>query len=307
MTYEKQIINNKFSLPLSWIYNFNLSKPKFHYEEDKTSWISLLECPNTIDFNNFIDEKIIRDKKLIIRGCSKIHKKILDNKCCESIITGQEAILETNKDYFEKKSLKELIRRGFRNGNVTELPYSVENRKLLNQFYQLTIHSDEPRLKNLFFDNFLDAMNLFVFSKNDDLNNIDNWFGAVLLSQNSKAKLHTELLLRRKNAPIGIMECLIFEIFHLYKNSSIKEISLGEVPFLTSSVKLSVKERFFIYVGKSLRFAYNYEGLFHFKNKFSPKWEDLYLCSYPKIKLYDLIKLGSESNFFSLIKYKILN
>ncbi|MBI9071681.1 MAG: DUF2156 domain-containing protein [Melioribacteraceae bacterium] len=176
----------------------------------------------------------------------------------------------------------------------------------LQEFYKYTTHSNEPKLKNLFYDNIFEGMSFFVFYKNNNFYSVQNWLGAILLSQNSSIKLHTELLLRRKDAPVGIMEALIFEIFNTLDKSGFSELSLGEVPFVESDIGISLQNIIFIKTGKLLNFAYNYNGLFNFKNKFNPEWNNLFLCGFPKITIWDLFNLSVKSNFLSLVIKKSL-
>ena len=73
------------------------------------------------------------------------------------------------------------------------------------------------------------------------------------------------------------------------------------MPFLKDPSVRSFKERFTGAAGRRLKFAYNYEGLFHFKDKFSPRWEPVYICANPGINYLSLLRLFVKSNFLSLI------
>jgi lysylphosphatidylglycerol synthetase-like protein (DUF2156 family) len=130
-----------------------------------------------------------------------------------------------------------------------------------------------------------------------------------MVGRNSPEKFHVELLLRKKTAPIGVMEALIFQTFENLKNSDAKELSLGEVPFITSTNKniFNTKEFIINSVGKIFHFAYNYQGLYYFKNKFNPHWNDLYLCGKPNIGFTDLIMLSQKTNFTRLMFYKLFS
>jgi lysylphosphatidylglycerol synthetase-like protein (DUF2156 family) len=59
------------------------------------------------------------------------------------------------------------------------------------------------------------------------------------------------------------------------------------------------------FIGRRLRFAYNYKGLYLFKNKFSPTWIDYYFCIKPKLTFYVLIKVLIKTNLHKIIINKL--
>lgn len=297
-------MTNLTNLPLSWIYS---PSNKFIVDEvnlfrDESIWLSLVQSPKI----NFIDEIIdlYPDKKILLRGCDESISSELLKHGYNKINTGREAVLNFNTNHFSKKSLKELIRRGSRHGNVVEYNYSKNVEEKLSAFKNETLHAKKPQLKNLFRDKFLEEMRLFVFE-----NHKKEWLGAVMVSKNSETKFHTELLLRKKSAPVGIMESLIFYTFQKLKSTGAKEFSLGEVPFITSTNKniFNTKEFIINSIGKSLHLAYNYKGLYKFKNKFNPHWNDIYLCGKPNISFMDLVLLSQKTNFTRLILFKLFS
>lgn len=296
-------MTNLKNLPLSWIYSSagnSIIDPVPLFRSDSI-WLALLQLPEM----DFIEEVVNKysDKKILIRGCDDEISQQLIKHNFKRVGTGREAVLRFNTDHFKKKSLKELIRRGTRHGNVVEYPYSSEIEKKLYRFRYNTRHAKKPQLKSLFWDKFLIEMRLFVFEDHQK-----DWLGAVMVSRNSPSKFHSELLLRKRTAPVGVMEALIFNIFEMLKESDAEEFSLGEVPFITSTNRNIVNTKEFIInsVGKFFHFAYNYQGLYNFKNKFNPHWNDLYLCGKPNIGFTDLIRLSQKTNFLRLMFYKLL-
>ncbi len=103
------------------------------------------------------------------------------------------------------------------------------------------------------------------------------------------------------------MEALIYSVFEILKQSGKKELSLGEVPFIldipitTSFYRDIVLNR----IVKFFRFAYNYKGLYDFKNKFNPRWENVFICGYPILHLSHIAGIIIRSNLLWLIFYKI--
>ena len=77
------------------------------------------------------------------------------------------------------------------------------------------------------------------------------------------------------------------------------------MPFTVYEDTIFTKEGVINFVGRRLRFAYNYEGLFFFKNKFSPIWIDYYLCVKPKLTISILLKVLIKTNLHKLIIKKL--
>lgn len=295
---------NSGHFPLSWIFGLNSNRfTKISLLKKSTDWISHAEF-ESIESLKFELGKLLKEKSIVIRGCDKSTlKALLGRQKRQEILYGKEAVLSLTKNHFEKKSLNDLIRRGLRHGNVSKIEYSTDAINKLNILKSQTIHSEEPQLKDLFIDYFHPSISLFVFkSKNDQ------WLAAMTVSQNSMKKLHTELLLRHKNAPIGVMEALINKVFKYYSKLNFSELSLGEVPFTLSKIKgISFWNKVKIYTaGKIIRNAYNFEGLYNFKNKFEPVWNDIYLIGVPRVRHINLLMIAYKSNLLNLIKYKFV-
>ncbi len=226
----------------------------------------------------------------------------LSNKKFDHIIFAKEAVLSFPQDHFQKKSLQELIKRGSKKGKVVEVEHSIEAIRLLEKLKINSRHGKEPQLKHLFVTEFAEETRLFVF-----VNHANEWLGAILVSRNSPNKFHTELLLKHINAPTGIMETLIFHTFESLKTSGKKELSLGEVPFYVNIpiTKSFYRDYILNRIAKFFRFAYNYKGLYDFKNKFNPRWDEVYICGYPRLRLSHIVGVIIKSNLFALIFYKI--
>lgn len=290
------------SLPLSWsvVDDSNLNSTTII--DWQIYWPAIKNLSFT-GFNKFTNSIIESKKNTLIRGCNANLKLKLEKKGFSSLHIGYEAILETNKNPFNKKSIIDLIRRGKRFGKVITLPYSELNRVKLNHFQHLSSHGSEPQLQNLFQMEFTPNHILNVFCDQKK-----NWQGAILISKNSELKLHTELLLRKKNAPIGIMETLVEYSFLQTKSYGYKFLSLGEVPFakLLNTNRVFMSSLLFK-MGDLLNFAYNHKGLYNFKNKFNPKWTEVYICGTKTIGIKHLFFLFVNSNFHKLLAHKILN
>ena len=290
------------SLPLSWSIVDDRNLDSTTIINWQIHWPAIKNLTSS-GFNTFTNSLIESNKNTLIRGCNKNLKIKLEKKGFSSLHVGYEAILEVDGNPFNKKSIVDLIRRGKRYGKVFTLPYSEINKDKLNHFQHLSSHGREPQLQNLFQMEFTPNHLLNVFCDQNS-----NWQGAILISKNSESKLHTELLLRKKNAPIGVMETLVEYSFLQAKSNGYKFLSLGEVPFVKSSnTNRNFMSSLVFKMGDLLNFAYNHKGLYNFKNKFNPKWTEVYICGSKDIGIKHLFFLFINSNFHKLLFHKIFN
>ena len=83
-----------------------------------------------------------------------------------------------------------------------------------------------------------------------------------MVSQIDETFLRSELLLRIRTAPNGVMDALIFSLFNKFKEENFKYWSLGDVPFIVKPKHKISREYLVNFLGRRLKFAYNYSGLF---------------------------------------------
>jgi len=276
--FQKHNIQDK--RPLLWINN-----PQYYFSKSE------------LNEDDRINSKNIN---VFVSGCSTDFAKIFSENNFKTYKASKEAVLYSKTKHFEKKSIKELIRYGRRNGYVIELPYSIENKVKLELFKPECAHGKEPQLKYFFNDQFIPGTRLFVFIESSG-----DWAGAILTAKIDHAHVRTDLLLRRKDAPKGVMELLIYLIFNKLKSEGMKSWSLGDVPYIVYNSRIFSKEFFINFTGRKLRFAYNYLGLYNFKNKFNPTWYDSYICINSKFTIITLLKISYISNLVDLIFFKI--
>lgn len=289
------------SLPLSWSTINNSSTSSVILNMWNMSWYALQEIED-FKISKIKNLHTGKNSNILIRGCNKHLVNELEKANFSSLQVGIEAVLNTSKPHFEKKSIRDLIKRGKRNGVIHKIPYSEIAKKKLAELQKLSSHGSEPQLKNLFQTEFNPNHKLFAF-----IDQNGNWLGAILTSKNSPEKIHTELLLRKRNAPAGIMESLVEYVWNDARINNFDFLSLGEVPFIAGKNKSKdVKSKLLWFIGNKLSFAYNYNGLFNFKNKFNPDWQNIYLCSSSKINFKHLYFVFVQSNFHKLSIFKSL-
>jgi lysylphosphatidylglycerol synthetase-like protein (DUF2156 family) len=265
-------------------------------------WITEVRIPYHLKIKDFFDQQINTSisRSLIFDGCTPEIKDLLKGYGFKSLLVGQEAVLDLNQDHFSKKSLMELIRRGLRHGFVKELEYSDRNRLLVNEFKMRSPYAKSPQLQHLFCTTFEEFTRLFVL-----VNENEEWLGAITISHKTEKFIQTELILRLNNNPVGVMEALIFEIFSTLKKEGKEFWSLGAVPFVVQIPFSFSKQWLLNFIGKRLRFAYNYKGLFYFKNKFIPTWIDYYICFNDNLSFLQLYDLMRKTKLLALVFKKI--
>ena len=295
--------NNEYIIPSNFCRHFK-SEIKVNTVSlfRNKKWITEVRLPFNLKtkdfFNNYIESN--PQHSLIFDGCTEEIKDLLKDYNFKSLLVGQEAILNLKSDHFKKRSLKELVKRGLRNGQVKELKISEQNILLFEEFKTQSSIAKLPKLQHLFCATLENYTRLFVFADNND-----RWLGLITISHKTEKIVQTELILRRANNPVGIMEALIFEIFTTLRNEGKELWSLGAVPFVVQ-VPFSLSIQWLSnFIGRRLRFAYNYRGLFNFKNKFMPTWIDYYICFQHSLSFLQLFDLMRKTNLMSLVLKKL--
>lgn len=301
------------SIPLSW-FRSAIKYPEFETVRlplSGLSWIHSAEIPHNYSFEELHEELSFKfGKGILIRGCSGEIAQYLARKGFDTVRTGAEGVIDLDMLHWRRPSVKELVRRGMRWGGVKEIPFTKLNQERIYQFSARTSYGNKPHLNYLFFAQFDSSTRCFVFSTE-----WGNWLGTVTVSTTAHSYAHTELILRDDNAPPGVMEALLVEVMNILRDEGYEKFSLGEVPFVTpqnmDSVKVSstssVKEMMLFKSGRILKFAFDYAGLFRFKNKFHPEWEPLYICANPKLTYSALADIFFVSRYFDLSRSELMS
>ena len=141
----------------------------------------------------------------------------------------------------------------------------------------------------------------------------NKWLAAITLSTIAPHYVHTELLLRHKEAPVGIMEALITAIAQRLTLEGVSHLSLGNVTPLPAAEsdaifatyrhpkELWLRSQLSFRLGRALNFVFNAEGLWRFKNKFTPRWEPLYLCASPQLSWVTVAGLVQATGYGNLV------
>jgi hypothetical protein len=301
------------SIPLSW------SRSDIEYPEFETvklplsglSWIHSAEVPHNYSFEELHEELRLKfGRGFLIRGCSREIARYLARNGFDAVRTGAEGVIDLGMVELHRPSLKELVRRGRRWGGVREIPFTKLNQERVYRFSSRTAYGNKPRLNYLFLPKFSSTTRCFVFSTEED-----KWLGAVTVSTTAHSRAHTELILRDVKAPPGVMEALFVEVMNILRDDAYEKFSLGEVPFVTPqkmdsvsvSSMCSVKEKMLFKLGRILKFAFDYTGLFQFKNKFHPEWKPVYICANPGLSYSAMTDVFFVSRYFDLSRSELVS
>ncbi|NTU59056.1 MAG: DUF2156 domain-containing protein [Chlorobiaceae bacterium] len=225
---------------------------------------------------------------------------------CRTLRTGAEAVLDLQGSHLERKTVQSSLMRGRKQGVVEEIELTDGNMLRFEQFHAETTHGGKPQLQHVFRGQPSRRCRAFVFRTFGG-----QWLGAMTLSPRGNLEMHTELMLRRRNAPGDIMECLVAGIFETLRSENMGEWSLGEVPFMTltqgSTDLLTPMEQLMVGIVSRCKHAYDFEGLYRFKNKFSPKWRPITLCVSEEPTTLLLTELAVAMGFAGLLVHESLD
>jgi len=239
----------------------------------------------------------------VFRGCTPETGAYFAANNGKVMRTGAEAVLDLNGPHLERKTVQSSLVRGKKQGVVEEIVLSDLNRKHFEQFRRETKHADKPQLQYLFRAAPSRECRCFVFRAFSG-----QWLAAITISKRGRAEVHTELMLRHRNAPGDIMECLVAGIFGILRDEGIREWSLSEVPFImlmqSSREPLTQMEQLMVSIISRCRHAYDFEGLYRFKNKFEPIWRPVMLCTNTEPTPVMLMELASSMGFTNLLLHE---
>ncbi len=98
-----------------------------------------------------------------------------------------------------------------------------------------------------------------------------------------------DLMRKSRQAPSGVMEFAISEAIHALRQQHVPYLNLGLVAFagLDESERLTERAGRLIY--HRFRHFYDFQGLYRFKQKFQPVWQDRYLAYSSPLRLPNIL------------------
>jgi len=236
-----------------------------------------------------------RRQPYVLRGCHPRLLQALQAPARQSLLSGREALLDLHLPHFERRSLCELARRGHRQGEVHELTLAeVLANPLYEAFLAQVRRPYAATLRGLYRLQLQQSQRFWVLAGSQIQ-------ALVALVPTGPGSWHTELLLRQPQAPVGVMEALLQAVFQQLQAEGERYWSLGEVPFFPTSPPLGLQACSLNRIGQRISFAYQAQGLYHFKHKFRPLWRPVYLYASPRLAWSTLAALCWQSRCQQLV------
>lgn len=288
-------------LPLSWAYVEGLEAIRWQAKRlplSRLHWIHAADLPPGTDLLACWQALLAHyPKGILVRGCPPEITRALQAVGAKRFHSGVEAELVLDHDPLDKKSLRALVRRGLRWGNVHEMhPKAAGNALREVKIWAHSRHGAEPRLEGWYRIALADASRVFVFRTP-----AEEILACVTVTRRAVGQWHTELLLRNRHAPVGVQEATLVHIAQTLQAEGATHFSLGEVPFMGSAHAWA--SRFANWAGRRMRFAYNSRGLWRFKAKFEPHWRPLSLVASKRIGFFALLDLFFVGRVAHLVVY----
>ncbi|GIV90588.1 MAG: hypothetical protein KatS3mg055_3106 [Chloroflexus sp.] len=282
-------------LPLSWTRG-SFAVPRLQYVRlplSRLTWLAYATLPDSSRSAWLHDHRA--GQRWLVRGCPEQVARRLAASGWETFRVGIEGVIDLAGDGLQRRSVRKMARAALRFGQVSEIPWSPAAVARLRWLARESRYGQRPQLRYLFRTTFDPETRLFVFSDTAGV-----WQGAVLLTQPSPTTAVTELMLRRPQAPAGVMEALFSVVSARLLAEGCRSLSLNEVPFYHLDDNLRPIERLITLIGRQMATVYDSEGLYRFKNKFAPVWRPIYLCMQTRLPLLALADLFTVSGCLEL-------
>lgn len=269
-------------LPLSWRI-IEAPQPASFQSVDlpvtHAQWLAFGNVPAEFDPQE-LAEWIFEHRQnhpFVLRGSHPALLQYLLRHGGQMLVTGREALLDLSQDHVGRKSLRELARRGRRHGEIAEWQGSeVSQAAAQLEAFLNTVRQHYPvPLSYLYRTQLPESERFFV------LRSAQRVWGLISLIPNGRHSWHTELLVRDRQAPVGIMEALISHIFKTLQAEGARFWSLGEIPFYPTIPPQNLKTLALTEVGRQLDAVYSARGLYQFKAKFNPRWRPVCVYGWP--------------------------
>jgi phosphatidylglycerol lysyltransferase len=211
----------------------------------------------------------------------------------KSILLGQEAILDLETfslDGSEKKSLRNAIRKieqsdlrlhGYHEPLKSGLIQRLKS--VSDDWLQQEGHEEAAFSQGIFLEEELKKCTVLTI---EDAGERMLAF-ANLVPSYKPGEATYDLIRHSSDAPNGTLDYLMVKIIEYFRDNNYKTLNLGLAPLAGTNEKQSLNEQAIRIYRDYFRMAARFKGLYEYKNKFSPRWENRFLIY---DQLYDLVR-----------------
>ena len=278
---------------------FKLCQDKqFFFGESKDSFLSYSESKHyAVVLENPVGPNLAAKSKLLLsfenycaeRGLRNFYYRVMEEDLSvysqlkkQSIILGQEAIVDLINFSLEgaaKKSMRNVIRKiensGIRfNGYNPPLKDGLlqQLRAVSDEWLEQEGHSEAGFSQGVFNADELKKCTVLT---------VENAESKVLAFLNIVPSYKTgeityDLIRKCSNSPNGVLDYLIIKMIAYSRDNEFKTLNMGLAPM--AGVKgVNMNEQIMQFYRDHFKQASSFKGLFDYKNKFEPRWENRYL------------------------------
>jgi len=204
-----------------------------------------------------------------------LHKK--------DLFLGQEGIVDLNTFKLEggsKKSLRNAVKR------VNDLGYkaTIHNPPIKDGTLQKLKSVSDEWLKDTERTEIIFSQGLFNWNelKKQTVISVENGEEKIvgflnIIPDYAKDEATYDLIRKTKDAPNGIMDFMLIELFNYLKVQHVQYVNLGFAPMSGLDDPHTFKERSMKFAYEKIRSFSHYKGLREYKEKFEPEWHNKYL------------------------------
>jgi phosphatidylglycerol lysyltransferase len=98
-----------------------------------------------------------------------------------------------------------------------------------------------------------------------------------ILPDFAKDEATYDLIRKTKDAPNGVMDFILIELFNYFKSQNITYVNLGFAPMSGLNDPHTFREKSMKFAYEKIRSFAHYKGLREYKEKFDPEWHNKYL------------------------------
>jgi phosphatidylglycerol lysyltransferase len=293
----KNLLNSfgKSSLDYFKIYRdkiifFSESKKAFIAYRISGSFAVALEIPVAEDIEELKKCIIEFDKYCYENGLKSIYYRVPEealeyynhlNK--KALFIGQEGVVDIsifNLEGGSKKSLRNAIKKVTEQGYYAKVYPPAVKEGVLQKIKSVSDDwlNDTGRVEILF------SQGIFVWDelKQQTIITVENSEERIIAFLNiipdfTKDEATYDLLRKAKDAPNGVMDFILIELFNYLKSQNLTYVNLGFAPMSGIDDPHTFPERSMKFAYEKIRSFSHYKGLREYKDKFDPVWHNKYL------------------------------